>query len=353
MVEGDSARLRQLVMILVDNAIRHSPPGGEVRVAVRTDGGAALLDVEDDGPRRPARGHAPCLRPVLAGERRAVRRDRARAGDREVDRRPPSRHDHGLEPGRGRRRPVPGPAARRSSPGRRRVGVAPRLAASPSGRCEQSISDGSHVGPLEWADGDKPPPQHPTGTPPMPPPTRRRPPRPRRSRRRRWPLVVILLGRAPRRRPLGVLVPVPATTPASALVGAARRPPAAAAGASAPPSSADPSPARLGRGVERVDRGRPRRHVERRPVGRLVLGLLGLVRRLPGRGGARERRRRDRGRPDARRDRQPDASSGTTVTRGGLHGRPRHAPERHAPSATASSTARRSRPTPTRPRRSS
>ena len=46
---GDPARLRQLVMILVDNAIRHSPAGGEVRVAVRRDGSAALLDVEDEG----------------------------------------------------------------------------------------------------------------------------------------------------------------------------------------------------------------------------------------------------------------------------------------------------------------
>jgi two-component system, OmpR family, sensor histidine kinase CiaH len=49
MVEGDSVRLRQLVMILVDNAIRHSPAGGEVRVAVRRNGSAALLDVEDQG----------------------------------------------------------------------------------------------------------------------------------------------------------------------------------------------------------------------------------------------------------------------------------------------------------------
>lgn len=48
-VEGDAARLRQLVMILVDNAIRHSPAGGEVRVAVRANGGSARLDVEDDG----------------------------------------------------------------------------------------------------------------------------------------------------------------------------------------------------------------------------------------------------------------------------------------------------------------
>ena len=49
MVEGDAARLRQLVFILVDNAIRHSPRGGHVRVAVRREGGTALLDVEDDG----------------------------------------------------------------------------------------------------------------------------------------------------------------------------------------------------------------------------------------------------------------------------------------------------------------
>ena len=49
MVEGDSLRLRQLVMILVDNAIRHSPTGGEVRVAVRRSGDAAFLDVEDQG----------------------------------------------------------------------------------------------------------------------------------------------------------------------------------------------------------------------------------------------------------------------------------------------------------------
>ncbi|HET9521038.1 MAG TPA: HAMP domain-containing sensor histidine kinase, partial [Candidatus Limnocylindrales bacterium] len=48
-VDGDAARLRQLVMILVDNAIRHSPTGGEVRVAVRQAGGHATLDVEDEG----------------------------------------------------------------------------------------------------------------------------------------------------------------------------------------------------------------------------------------------------------------------------------------------------------------
>jgi signal transduction histidine kinase len=49
-VAGDPARLRQLVMILVDNAIRHSPIDGRVGVAVRPSVGGASLVVEDDGP---------------------------------------------------------------------------------------------------------------------------------------------------------------------------------------------------------------------------------------------------------------------------------------------------------------
>ena len=47
---GDPARLRQLVMILVDNAIRHSPRGAAVRVVVRPTGDTARVAVEDAGP---------------------------------------------------------------------------------------------------------------------------------------------------------------------------------------------------------------------------------------------------------------------------------------------------------------
>ncbi len=49
-VTGDPARLRQLVMILVDNAIRHSPSGGHVTVTVRADPMGATLTVDDEGP---------------------------------------------------------------------------------------------------------------------------------------------------------------------------------------------------------------------------------------------------------------------------------------------------------------
>ncbi len=49
-VVGDPARLRQLVVILVDNAVRHVPAGGHVNVRVRVVDGEATLVVEDDGP---------------------------------------------------------------------------------------------------------------------------------------------------------------------------------------------------------------------------------------------------------------------------------------------------------------
>jgi len=49
MVEGDPARLRQLVTILVDNAIRHSPRDGRVTVVVREASGTASVEVGDQG----------------------------------------------------------------------------------------------------------------------------------------------------------------------------------------------------------------------------------------------------------------------------------------------------------------
>ncbi|MER8101747.1 sensor histidine kinase [Kitasatospora sp. NPDC059811] len=49
---ADPERLHQVVANLVDNACKHSPPGGTVTVRARPDGGPGglLLEVEDEGP---------------------------------------------------------------------------------------------------------------------------------------------------------------------------------------------------------------------------------------------------------------------------------------------------------------
>ncbi|MER6878565.1 ATP-binding protein, partial [Amycolatopsis sp. NPDC000673] len=49
-VNGDEARLRQVVTNLVGNAVAHTPPGTAVRVGVGTAGGRAVLEVADEGP---------------------------------------------------------------------------------------------------------------------------------------------------------------------------------------------------------------------------------------------------------------------------------------------------------------
>jgi signal transduction histidine kinase len=48
--DADRDRLVQLLLILIDNAIDHSPAGGVVTVRVRGEGRVATIDVEDNGP---------------------------------------------------------------------------------------------------------------------------------------------------------------------------------------------------------------------------------------------------------------------------------------------------------------
>ncbi|RLJ67669.1 ATP-binding protein [Sulfurisoma sediminicola] len=53
-VSGDFSALRTLVANLVDNAVRYTPSGGRVDLAVGSDGGAPWLEVADSGPGIPA-----------------------------------------------------------------------------------------------------------------------------------------------------------------------------------------------------------------------------------------------------------------------------------------------------------
>ena len=48
-VEGDPARLKQVIVNLLDNAIKYTPGGGRVRLSVQREGDFAVLEVADDG----------------------------------------------------------------------------------------------------------------------------------------------------------------------------------------------------------------------------------------------------------------------------------------------------------------
>ncbi|MCP2296763.1 His Kinase A (phospho-acceptor) domain-containing protein [Nocardia amikacinitolerans] len=53
-VDADRARLHQVLINLLDNAARHGPAGGEVRITARAQHGELVIDVQDEGPGIPA-----------------------------------------------------------------------------------------------------------------------------------------------------------------------------------------------------------------------------------------------------------------------------------------------------------
>ena len=59
-IEGDAQRVRQMLGNLIDNAVKHTPDGTAVSVALYRDGECARLDVSDNGPGIPAE-HLPYL----------------------------------------------------------------------------------------------------------------------------------------------------------------------------------------------------------------------------------------------------------------------------------------------------
>ena len=73
-VSGDHDLLKQMVLNVVDNAIKFTPKGGDVKIGLSGEGGRAVIEVSDSGPGIPG-DHLPhIMEPFYrAGPRRSVR----------------------------------------------------------------------------------------------------------------------------------------------------------------------------------------------------------------------------------------------------------------------------------------
>ncbi|MEI4473752.1 sensor histidine kinase [Frigidibacter sp. MR17.24] len=69
LVTGDRALLGQVLANLIENALRHTPAGCEIRVRLQREAGAVVLEVSDDGPGIPAEEHGRVLRRLYRLER--------------------------------------------------------------------------------------------------------------------------------------------------------------------------------------------------------------------------------------------------------------------------------------------
>jgi two-component system OmpR family sensor kinase len=49
-VDGNPDELHRMVLNLLDNAVRHTPPGSAIELRLRAAGGKAVVEVADDGP---------------------------------------------------------------------------------------------------------------------------------------------------------------------------------------------------------------------------------------------------------------------------------------------------------------
>ncbi len=113
---GDRSRLHQLLANLLDNAARHSPEGGVVRIWAGRAGDAVRLEVSDDGDGIAPGGPRTRLRAVRHAAGPRWRWHRTRPRHRPLGDRPARGADRSGRPGAGLvRRPVPG----RPSPARR------------------------------------------------------------------------------------------------------------------------------------------------------------------------------------------------------------------------------------------
>ena len=80
-VKGNHVRLKQVVVNLLDNAIKYTPEKGAIQLRVHAANGHAVLEVEDNGIGIPPERAAPRLRAVLPRGPNAFRRfGQCRAG---------------------------------------------------------------------------------------------------------------------------------------------------------------------------------------------------------------------------------------------------------------------------------
>jgi two-component system, OmpR family, sensor kinase len=67
-VEGNPDELHRMVLNLLDNAARHTPPGSRIELRLRAEGGEAVVEVADDGPGIPAAIRAQIFDRFVRGE---------------------------------------------------------------------------------------------------------------------------------------------------------------------------------------------------------------------------------------------------------------------------------------------
>ena len=98
-VDGNPDELHRLAVNLLDNGLRHTPAGTEIRVAVERRNGDAVLEVSDDGP-----GIPPGMEDAGVLAVRSRRRPRRRRRRQRHRARPRDREGGGEIPWRRRRR---------------------------------------------------------------------------------------------------------------------------------------------------------------------------------------------------------------------------------------------------------
>ena len=73
-VSADPDRLKQVLIILLDNAVKFTPEGGRVEVTITTHNGDVRFGVTDTGPGIPAHDRSHVFDPFFRGSRTDLKR---------------------------------------------------------------------------------------------------------------------------------------------------------------------------------------------------------------------------------------------------------------------------------------